>query len=168
MTEEKPPVTPHEPPWWDGIAFRPAEHHMITAATGAAAARTAFRDKTVPPWRNPTREMIDTARATTEYVGPSSPTSLIVYITIGNSDDKLQQHDWANLIRELKATLTDFSGRTHIEAYSAPDATWQNMCICKEVERTDLDRLRAALRALRTTYHQDSVALVTAGRTELV
>lgn len=171
MPEGTPPPSPHEPPWWDGISFRPQAADPVapvTPATGAAAARDAFRRKDLPPWRMPTREMIDEARAGSEYVGPSSVTSLIVYITIGNSDDKLGQHDWSSFIRELKATLTDYAGRTHGEWYSAPDSTWQNMCICREVERKDLDRLRAALRALRATYRQDSVALVTAGRTEMV
>lgn len=175
MTQGKLPPTPYEPPWWDGISFPPAGHKTVTVhsrpitpANGAQHARDTLHSKQKPPWRNPTKEMIDEARSSIETVGPSSLEYLIAYVTIGNSDDKLEQHDWANFIRELKATLSDFTGRTYIEAYSAPDSTWQNMCICKEIHRNDLDRLRAALRALRATYRQDSVALVTAGRTELV
>lgn len=174
MVQGKPP-TPYEPPWWDGISFKPDVHEHasaplteINASTGAAAARAAFRRNEKPPWRDPTLEMLDAARATIEYVSPKSGVDLIAYITIGNSDDKLQQHDWANFIRELKAVLSDFTGATYGEWYSAPDAVWQNMCICRELHRDDLVRLRACLRALRETYRQDSIALVVAGRTELV
>ena len=169
MTTDTLPPTPHEPPWWDGISHRPTVHTgPITPATGAQHVRDTFHNGQKPPWRAPTQEMINDARVSIETIGASSPEYLIAYVTIGNSDDKLEQHDWAGFIRELKETLSDFRGRTYFEGYSAPDATWQNMCICREVHRDDLDRLRAVLRALRKTYRQDSVALVTSGRTELV
>lgn len=166
------PPTPYEPPWWDGISFPPAGHRAavqtgpITPTTGAQHVRDTFRNARKPPWREPTQAMIDDA-ASIETVGAPAG-YLVAYVTIGNSDDKLEQHDWSAFIRELKATLTDFTGRTYGEWYSAPDATWQNMCICKEVQLRDLDRLRAALRALRQTYRQDSVALVTSDHTEMV
>lgn len=170
MTEGKLPRTPYEPPWWDGISFKPPPTPLtkMSAATGAADARDAFHRNALPPWRDPTPEMLDAARSTIEYVGSQSGIELIAYITIGNSDDKLPQHDWANFIRELKAVLSDFVGRTHGEWYSEPTAVWQNMCICREIHRDDVVRLRACLRALRETYRQDSVAFVTAGRTELI
>lgn len=151
MTEKLPP-TPYEPPWWDGISFKT---NMTTVPE-------------TPPWRAPTRAMIDEAAVAQEYVSASKPSRLIAYITIGNSDDKLNQQMWSTFIRDLKELLTDYAGQQHGEWYSAPDARWQNMCICKEIELEDLDRLRAALCALRHFYRQDSVALVTSGRTELV
>lgn len=173
MTAGQLPPTPYEPPWWDGISFKPhgsttvVAATKITPATGAQAARAALHDKLKPPWRAVTDEMLDEAQ-NIETVGASSPDYVIAYVTIGNSDDKLEQHAWSNFIRELKGVLSDLSGRTYGEWYSAPDSTWQNMCICKEVRLNDLPRLRAALRALRRFYQQDSVALVTSGRTELV
>ena len=51
------------------------------------------------------------------------------YISIGNSDDKLPQADWARFIADMRALLVaDWQGRlqVHGEWFSAPDAPWQN------------------------------------------
>lgn len=172
MTAGQLPPTPYEPPWWDGISFKPRDLKLATQpgtpATDVTATHDTLHSKLKPPWRNVTKNMIDEARCSIETVGASSVEYLIAYITIGNSDDKLEQHEWSSFIRELKGTLADYRGRTYDEWYSAPDSMWQNMCICREIHRADLDLLRAALRALRRFYRQDSVALVTSGRTELV
>lgn len=139
----------------------------VTPATGAAVVAERFRSYTPPAWRQPTPEMIAEARDNAEYV-TTAPSTCVAYVSIGNSDDELTQHEWSNFIRELKNVLSDFSGRTYGEWFSASDSTWQNMCVCKELERDDLDRLRAALRALRRFYRQDSVALVIVDQTEFV
>jgi hypothetical protein len=83
---------------------------------------------------------------------------MLVYVSIGNSDDKLSQHDWANYISEVRRVIGRVAVTTHGVWFSCPDVTWQNMCIGFEILDQRAPDLRDALRALATYYAQDSVA----------
>lgn len=90
-----------------------------------------------------------------------------ILISIGNSDDKLSQREWAGFIADVRALVNRtvqqavlLPAAVHGEWFSAPDAPWQNANWCVElVGDTLLYRtLRRELRKLCAKYQQDSVA----------
>jgi hypothetical protein len=91
---------------------------------------------------------------------------LTVYISIGNSDDKLTQAEWATYLSDVRTTVR--VGRVHGEWYSAPDSPWQNACWCVEVQGEDVAWLRAQLTKIRTGYRQDSIAWAPTTGTEFI
>jgi hypothetical protein len=82
-----------------------------------------------------------------------------VHIAIGNSDDKLSQHEWSLYVQELRTTLRSFADVVHGVWFSAPDTAYQNCCVAVEVQPDLMDGLRAALLDLRRKYRQKSVAV---------
>lgn len=81
-----------------------------------------------------------------------------VYISIGNSDDKLTQGEWASFVTGVRALVTVNAPKVWGYWLSSPDAPWQNMCICAEVPEGSAAALKAQLTDLRHNYRQDSVA----------
>lgn len=90
-----------------------------------------------------------------------------VYVSIGNSDNKLTQQEWSEFCDDLIDVLGDYEERVYGQWYSLPNAPWQNMVASIEIADDLLDQLRAALRPLAEEYHQDSIALQ-AGTAEFV
>jgi hypothetical protein len=90
---------------------------------------------------------------------------MIVYISIGNSDDKLTQQEWSDFLIETDILLDPLGSpiiRRHGVWHSRPDDPWQNACWCVEIEDGDADELRDALRHQARQYRQDSVAFAVA------
>jgi len=92
---------------------------------------------------------------------------MIVYVSIGNSDDKLSQVEWSSYVTEMDVTLADRSEipdspvlRRHGAWLSRSDAPWQNACWCVELEDADdaVKELQGRLRELLSSYRQDSIA----------
>lgn len=83
---------------------------------------------------------------------------MIVYVSIGNSDDKLTQHEWAGFQIELQTTLQAAGGFFHGEWYSNPNSIFQNHCICLEVDDEEVPELKGNLAALAVEFRQDAIA----------
>lgn len=87
---------------------------------------------------------------------------MIVYISIGNSDDRLSQSHWASYTEQVRAVLRRHATSVHGEWYSAPDAAYQNACFCIELrgrgvpEKAQLVKMN--LGQIRDDFKQDSVA----------
>jgi len=106
---------------------------------------------------------------------------MIVYISIGNSDDKLTQAQWHEFVREVDDLLV--TRTVHGRWFAAPDVPWQNACWCIEFEpdqlydnspefcdwdgtwrkhaaytRTAHAHLQRELRRMAARYQQDSIA----------
>ena len=83
---------------------------------------------------------------------------LTIYVSIGNSDDKLTQDDWCHYCicvdTEIRMTVPTIHG----EWYSKSAAPWQNMCICFEIPANQADALKQALRIIAAEHCQDSIA----------
>lgn len=82
----------------------------------------------------------------------------IVYISIGNSDDKLSQAEWSTFAQRVSITVRARASAVHGEWHSLPNSEWQNMCICAEFSDPDVPCIRDELAALRKAWKQDSVA----------
>jgi hypothetical protein len=88
-----------------------------------------------------------------------------VYITIGNSDDKLSQADWASFVLDVDRAFqsaVQFEGAwVHGRWFSRPDEPWQNACWCAEWHedlRHVVDALQRKLASIARAYRQDSIA----------
>lgn len=91
-----------------------------------------------------------------------------VYVSIGNSDDKLSQLHWSEFARDFRRAMTNHASTIYGVWLSAPDAAYQNMCIAAGVRPGIVDVLRGELTEMRGYYHQDSVAWAIVGETEFI
>lgn len=83
---------------------------------------------------------------------------LTVYVSIGNSDDKLSQQEWSRFVGEVDRIVRVAAARVHGAWLSPSAAPFQNACWCFEVTLTTARRLRVELVAVGGRYRQDSVA----------
>ena len=81
-----------------------------------------------------------------------------VYISIGNSDDKLTQREWSEFVVEVAAMAVSL-GHTHGSWVSPSASPWQNACWCVEYPSDAVaETAKDELRALASRYRQDSIA----------
>ena len=108
------------------------------------------------------------ARLREQATVPDNPA---IYVSIGNSDDKLTQADWSTYLNDLRIVM-EHHVVIHGIWHSAPDSEYQNACICGTIpadaeESLILASLRGELGRLREHFRQDSIALAVA-RTEFL
>lgn len=92
---------------------------------------------------------------------------MIVYVSVGNSDDRLSQLHWAEFVDEVADVLSDVEIELHGAWFSLPDARWQNACWCVEIDDRDAADTKDRLAVLAERYQQDSIAWAVA-ETEFV
>lgn len=95
-------------------------------------------------------------------------TDITVYVSIGNSDDKLGQGEWCEFISELNYAVSIHAREVYGQWFSVPDAPFQNMVTAFRLHVDEIGPLRAKLAALRGRYQQDSIAWAQAERTEFI
>lgn len=81
---------------------------------------------------------------------------MITYISVGNSDDKLSQKQWAQMCDRISVALLGLE--THGQWFSLPNTRFQNACWCVEVPHTSRNELLAELKQIREEFVQDSIA----------
>lgn len=91
-----------------------------------------------------------------------------VYVSIGNSDDKLTQAEWAAFVRAFVKTMRANTTQIYGEWYSNPDSAYQNACIAAAIPDEHVGWLRAALLSLREEFRQDSIAWAEVPKTEFI
>lgn len=93
----------------------------------------------------------------------------VVYISIGNSDDKLSTVEWEDLWEAVARLIDRFveseaaPGACIVGSWmSHPDSWWVNACWAVAIPATVADAavmdLRAGLRAAAQAFRQDSIA----------
>src|SRR5688572_8500137 len=102
-------------------------------------------------------------------------TTKTIYVSIGNSDDKLSQQEWSNFVMLVDAKLTPdgYNGidERHGNWRSNPDEPWQNACWCVAIEHEDpavVAELKGSLAKLASRFRQDSIAWAEAPVTEFI
>lgn len=83
---------------------------------------------------------------------------MAIYISIGNSDDKLTQAQWSEFIAEVDDAIR-LAPEIHGRWFSAPQSPYQNACWC--IDRISPDRVRllkSKLQELASCFNQDSIA----------
>lgn len=82
----------------------------------------------------------------------------VVYIGIGNSDDKLSQREWACFQIDVRDALRQRDAHLIGEWHSYPDSIFQNGCYAIDTDGAAVDELKGDLAALATIYKQDAIA----------
>ncbi len=93
-----------------------------------------------------------------------------IYISIGNSDDKLSQQEWAEYWDGARGCIVANARVIHGEWLSLPTSRYQNACWA--IELPSVDRfgieLQADLSRLARLFGQDSIAWAECPETEFL
>jgi hypothetical protein len=81
-----------------------------------------------------------------------------VFVSIGNSDDKLPQRVWAEFYAEVDAVVRRDATQVFGAWMSNPIDPWQNACWCIEIPTDFQQEVRWDLGLLAAKYHQESIA----------
>ena len=93
---------------------------------------------------------------------------ITVYVSVGNSDDKLTQEQWSGFVQQVRITFRLRARETHGEWYSLPDQPYQNACFCVVLADKDVPLIKQELITLRKAWGQDSVAWAEAPVTDFI
>lgn len=88
-------------------------------------------------------------------------------IAIGNSDDRLTQHEWYQFCQETNVIVRKYMNHVHANTYSLPNSMYQNAVWVFEVPEHLLGGLKHSLALTGAEFKQDSIALII-GTTEFV
>jgi hypothetical protein len=91
-----------------------------------------------------------------------------VYVSIGNSDDKLSQREWRAFIEDARSECYSWAQEIRGIWFSEPASQFQNMCLCVEVHDENAQRFKDALRKLAGDFKQDSIAFDEVSTTTLL
>lgn len=93
---------------------------------------------------------------------------MYVYISIGNSDDKLKQSEWSDFCNDTNDAVEVFGFQTHGVWFSTPAGPWQNACWCFEIRSDKIPGMKRHLSAIARTYSQDWISWVQSPDTETI
>jgi hypothetical protein len=94
--------------------------------------------------------------------------AITVYVSLGNSDDKLSQARWSEFREQVTAAVRDHAPRVHGNWVSPSADPWQNACIAFELDPAEAPFLKSELRDLAASFGQDSIAWAVVPVTEFV
>jgi hypothetical protein len=81
-----------------------------------------------------------------------------VFVTVGNSDDKLGQRRWANLVENVDKILRSSANEVHGQFHSAPDSAWQNTCWSVDLKDEEVANVKVNLAKIAYVFDQDTIA----------
>lgn len=94
---------------------------------------------------------------------------MFVYISIGNSDDKLTQAEWSTFYKRTDAEISTFAEEIHGRWISDPVSRYQNACWCIEINNSiDMDDLRDVLAQIAVKFKQNSIAWAAVDHTDFL
>lgn len=93
---------------------------------------------------------------------------MIALISIGNSDDKLSQRQWAAFQIDVRYHLRDIDADIYGSWHSYPDSIYQNACFCFELPDEQIPELKNVLSILAEDYKQDAIAFNVVTATEMI
>jgi len=93
---------------------------------------------------------------------------LTVYVSIGNSDDKLTQTRWSDFHARFLALLREHANAVWGAWLSNPADPWQNACACVEIGPDSVTALTRELARLAAEFDQDSIAWAEAPATRFL
>jgi hypothetical protein len=77
-------------------------------------------------------------------------------VSIGNTDNKLTQHEWAKFVRAVGELLQCYQTIRYFFGGSATYEPWQNVCWLVQVNDAQLSEIKVSISSLRELYGQDS------------
>lgn len=94
--------------------------------------------------------------------------STVVFIGIGNSDDKLTQRAWVAFQLDVRNAIQDTTATIHGDWTSYPDSLYQNATWCVELVDDEVPEFKGVLAAIAVQYKQDAIAWNQIARTEFL
>lgn len=92
-----------------------------------------------------------------------------IYISIGNSDDKLTQYRWSEYIRQTRLAVLLHSDEIHFFGFAGPDTRFQNACWIADFEHLDQEiNLHDQLKGIASEHYQESIAWAVLGPVEFI
>jgi hypothetical protein len=82
---------------------------------------------------------------------------IMVYVTIGNSDNKLTQEEWVGLIGVVRYWTNRLAEHVHGQWYSEPASVYQNANFGFEIRREHMPELKSLLKQACVDFKQDSI-----------
>lgn len=83
-----------------------------------------------------------------------------ICVSIGNTDNKLSQHEWAKFVRAVGEMLRGYETMRYFFGGSATYEPWQNVCWLCQVNDAQLVEIKANLTNLRELYGQESAYIL--------
>lgn len=83
-----------------------------------------------------------------------------VYVSIGNSDDKLSQKEWSEFYAEVTMAVATHNSIVHGQWVSVAFSQWQNACWCFDILNEKIPLIKEKLATLAFKYQQESIAWV--------
>lgn len=95
---------------------------------------------------------------------------MFALVMIGNSDDKMSQFQWSELVARLQDLWLTFHVKRHGEWFSAPASRYQNACWLIQLDDNDhlAPELKGRLKDLAREFDQDAIAWYNVGAVELL
>lgn len=84
--------------------------------------------------------------------------TITVYVSIGNSDDKLTQNEWSHFYAWVAGAIDRTAWQVHGRWFSDPSSPWQNAAWCFEIAPHVAVELKGELARQAKTWRQDSIA----------
>lgn len=81
-----------------------------------------------------------------------------VFVSIGNSDDKLTQAEWCAFASEVRTVAEMYARAWHGTWTSEVLSAYQNATFCFEIHPAHAATAKARLRQVAERYRQDSIA----------
>lgn len=88
-------------------------------------------------------------------------------IAIGNSDNKLEQHEWSDFDTSIMEIIHSLSEDIHAVTYALSNSRWQNAVYLFTIRERNLNDLREILSTIALKFLQDEIAILV-GDTEMV
>lgn len=93
---------------------------------------------------------------------------MITYLSCGNSDDKLTQEKWAELLESIEDALQEAQVSWIGAWFSAPGSAFQNACFAFTLDEDYHPELKGEMRALAVIFRQDAISWANAPVTEFL
>lgn len=77
-------------------------------------------------------------------------------VSIGNSDNKLTQQEWAQFVKAIGELLKSYETMRFFFGGSENYAPWQNVCWLCQVNDLQLSEIKNGIRNIREIYGQES------------
>lgn len=81
-----------------------------------------------------------------------------IMVSIGNSDNKLTQKEWADFVELIDDAIRTGSISVHFMGGAANWMPWQNVAWLFDCDEAEIDSFKSYFQSTKERYNQDSIA----------
>jgi len=83
-----------------------------------------------------------------------------ITVSIGNSDNKLTQEEWARFCKIINSKHEYFANEIYFYGLSNPDSVYQNASWISSIDEESIEDFVDELTDVRKSFRQDSIAIL--------